>query len=209
MTAKAHLMVTPHECSSSVLVHRLGIRSQPPACCRLPCGSLLAPMSASTAPQVISSVNVSLRWRGKEVGSSLCTPQNHITTGCGISKSQESLRSKKSHVGLQIPYPSIPHLFPVLLILRQLLRRLILLIRRRLIRRLAGMLSIPALRRLLSLILQRYLCSSCSSIHLLLYVRPVLDVLFELADVAGYGVPGFEAEGDERHEAEGEPFPVR
>jgi hypothetical protein len=45
-------------------------------------------------------------------------------------------------------------------------------------------------------------------VHLLLYVRPVLEILLESADVAGYLLPGFEAEGDDRNETEGEPFPV-
>jgi hypothetical protein len=57
-----------------------------------------------------------------------------------------------------------------------------------------------------ALILHRYRRST--AIHLLLDVRSVLDVLVEAADVAGDLVPGFEGEGDNRDEAEGEPFPV-
>jgi hypothetical protein len=45
-------------------------------------------------------------------------------------------------------------------------------------------------------------------IHLLLDVRPLPDVLVEVADVAGDVVVGLEGEGDERDEADGEPFPV-
>jgi hypothetical protein len=50
---------------------------------------------------------------------------------------------------------------------------------------------------------------SSTPLHLLLHVRAVLDVLPEIADVAADLVVGFEAEGDEGDEAEGEPFPVR
>lgn len=98
--------------------------------------------------------------------------------------------------------PQLHTLF-ILLVLRHRLRRLISLIWLRL-------LSVPALRRLslLRLILQRYLCSSSSAIHLLLYVGSVFDILSELADVAGNRVPGLQTEGDERDEAKGEPFPV-
>jgi hypothetical protein len=46
-------------------------------------------------------------------------------------------------------------------------------------------------------------------LHLLLDVRPLPDVLVEVADVAGDVVVGLEGEGDEGDEADGEPFPVR
>ena len=43
--------------------------------------------------------------------------------------------------------------------------------------------------------------SACSSVHLALYVRPKLDVLVEIADVAADDVVGLQAEGYERNEA--------
>jgi hypothetical protein len=93
---------------------------------------------------------------------------------------------------------------PASLILRHRLRRLISLV--------LLLLTIPALRRSSSssmlLVLQRNLRSSSSTIHLLLHVRAKLDILAEITDVAGDGVPGLEAEGDDGDEAEGEPFPV-
>ena len=54
--------------------------------------------------------------------------------------------------------------------------------------------------------LHRYIATS--TVHLILHVRPVLDVLVEAADVAGDFVPGLHAEGDDGDEAEGEPFPA-
>lgn len=45
------------------------------------------------------------------------------------------------------------------------------------------------------------------STHLRLHVRPVLDVLVEVADVAANFLVGFKREGNHRDEAEGEPFP--
>lgn len=39
--------------------------------------------------------------------------------------------------------------------------------------------------------------------------RGVLDVLVEVADVAADLVPRLDGEGDDGHEAEGEPLPVR
>ena len=47
-----------------------------------------------------------------------------------------------------------------------------------------------------------------AALHLLLHIRPVLDVLPEIADVAADLVVGLEAEGDERDEAEREPLPA-
>ena len=47
-----------------------------------------------------------------------------------------------------------------------------------------------------------------SAIHLLLYIRPVLEILVEFADVAVDCVPWFEGERYDRDEAEGEPLPV-
>lgn len=47
-----------------------------------------------------------------------------------------------------------------------------------------------------------------SSTNLCLYVRAVLDVLPEIADMAAELFVGFEAERDDRDEAEGEPFPA-
>lgn len=61
------------------------------------------------------------------------------------------------------------------------------------------MLSIPSLhhdRRL-----------TTTSVHLLLHVRAVLDVLPEIADVAADFLVGLEREGDDGDEAECEPFP--
>lgn len=65
-------------------------------------------------------------------------------------------------------------------------------------------LSSPSLRRPLPLALivhRNALLPSPASIHLLLHVGPVLDVLVEAADVAAYFVPWFEAEGDQGDEA--------
>lgn len=45
-------------------------------------------------------------------------------------------------------------------------------------------------------------------INLLLHVRAVLDVLAEVADVAADFLVWLEREGDDGHEAEGEPFPA-
>ena len=62
------------------------------------------------------------------------------------------------------------------------------------------MLSIPSLhhdRRL-----------AAGSVHLLLHVRSVLDVLREIADVAADLFVGLERERDEGDEAEREPFPA-
>lgn len=50
---------------------------------------------------------------------------------------------------------------------------------------------------------------AASSVHLLFHVGPVLYVLVEVADVAVDFVPGFEGEGYQRDEAEGEPLPMR
>ena len=47
-----------------------------------------------------------------------------------------------------------------------------------------------------------------SAIHLLLHVRPVLDILIEPADVAIDGVPWFEGERYDRDETERKPFPI-
>jgi hypothetical protein len=47
-----------------------------------------------------------------------------------------------------------------------------------------------------------------SAIHLLLYVRPILDILVELADVAVYRVPRLEGEGYNRYETECKPLPI-
>ena len=47
-----------------------------------------------------------------------------------------------------------------------------------------------------------------TAIHLLLDVGTELDVLVEIADVAGDVVVGFEGEGDEGHEADCEPLPA-
>jgi hypothetical protein len=58
-------------------------------------------------------------------------------------------------------------------------------------------------------ILHRYraCCSRCA-IHLTLHIRPKLDVLIEIANVAADDVVGFEAEGYDREEAECEEFPA-
>lgn len=50
---------------------------------------------------------------------------------------------------------------------------------------------------MMSLVLHGDLLSSAPSIHLLLYIRSVFEVLLEVADVAVYGLPGFEGEGDD------------
>lgn len=60
---------------------------------------------------------------------------------------------------------------------------------------------------LLWLIVHRH-ASLIDLLHLLLYVRSIFDVLLEVTDVAVDGMPGFKAERYDRHEAEGEPFPV-
>jgi hypothetical protein len=55
---------------------------------------------------------------------------------------------------------------------------------------------------------RRRLLSTSSSLYLLLHIRPVLDVLAEIADVAADFLVGFQREGYDGHEAEGEPFPA-
>lgn len=47
-----------------------------------------------------------------------------------------------------------------------------------------------------TLILHGYILSASSSVHLLLHIGPVLDVLVESANVAGDIVIRFEGEGD-------------
>lgn len=44
-------------------------------------------------------------------------------------------------------------------------------------------------------------------LHLLLYIRPILNVLLELANVAVHCVPGLQAKWYDRNETKGEPFP--
>lgn len=46
------------------------------------------------------------------------------------------------------------------------------------------------------------------AVILVLHVRPILDVLVEIADVAADLVPGLEGKRYYRDEAEGEPLPV-
>jgi hypothetical protein len=53
------------------------------------------------------------------------------------------------------------------------------------------------------------LLAARAAAHLLLHVRAVLDVLVEVADVAADFLVRLEREGDQGHEAEGEPFPGR
>jgi hypothetical protein len=48
---------------------------------------------------------------------------------------------------------------------------------------------------------------SCTALHLLLHIGPVLDVLPEIADVAPDFLVRLERKGDDGDEAEGEPFP--
>ena len=48
----------------------------------------------------------------------------------------------------------------------------------------------------------------CSAAYLLLHIRPVLDILPEMAYVAPDFFVGLEAERDEGDEAECEPFPA-
>lgn len=45
-------------------------------------------------------------------------------------------------------------------------------------------------------------------IDLLLHIRPILDVLPEIANVASDFLVRLQREGDQRDEAEGEPFPA-
>lgn len=54
---------------------------------------------------------------------------------------------------------------------------------------------------------RRLTTSSSCALHLLLHVRPVLDILPEVADVAADLLVRLERERDEGDEAEGEPFP--
>jgi hypothetical protein len=53
------------------------------------------------------------------------------------------------------------------------------------------------------------LLATRAAAHLLLHIRAVLDVLVEVADVAADFLVRLEREGDQRHEAESEPFPGR
>lgn len=57
---------------------------------------------------------------------------------------------------------------------------------------------------LVSLLLRR----RTPSPDLCLHIRPILDVLPEVADVAADLLVGLKAEGDDGDEAEGEPFPA-
>jgi hypothetical protein len=68
-----------------------------------------------------------------------------------------------------------------------------------------SLLLLPSLRRS---ILHGDMLLRTGMFHLLLDIRALANVLVEVADVAGDVVVGFEGEGDERDEADGEPFPV-
>lgn len=59
------------------------------------------------------------------------------------------------------------------------------------------------------MVIHRYLllCAVGDTVHLLLYIRTVFDVLVGFANVAVDGVPGFEAERYDWEEAEGEKLP--
>lgn len=117
---------------------------------------------------------------------------------------------------------AIPSIAISLLILRRLTyRRLILpgssatssaATHRRLICLSIRVPAVPALvcssclRTLRLLIVHRH-TSLIDLLHLLLYIRPIFDVLLELANVAVHCVPGLQAKWYDRNETEGKPFP--
>lgn len=52
------------------------------------------------------------------------------------------------------------------------------------------------------------LLTAPTALHLPLHIRPILDILPEIADMAADLVVRLEAEGNQRDEAEGEPLPA-
>jgi len=110
-----------------------------------------------------------------------------------------SLQNAKP-IGGPLSHPDMEHAFPCLLLVLRLSALCVLWV--------LYLLSLLPVAPALWPSLHWYLLSSSASLHHVLHVGSVLEVLVESADMAANIFVRLKAEGNHRNKAEGEPFPA-